>query len=244
MNNQIGVLQRVPTSSQNQMVAQMASQYINALIEYQTSDDPILNDPTSSQYYFSTAMYLLNFMTMNPDICKRIVANPTLVNDTIEKVLAPDFVDNMKGVERTGTPSIPGATFDDDFGSLLQFLSTILLYKDEMATVHPRLNELVPKLKEWKRTYKNSRTKTISNAAERLIGQIEDTEPGMYRMIRGMQEQSLCCGVASCGVKGLDQLTLCASCRIQRYCGRDHQKADWRYHKHICNKGLQEDTVE
>lgn len=137
----------------------------------------------------------------------------------------------------------PPATFDDEFGSILQFLSTLLLYTDEMETRHPRINELVPRCRIWKREYKNSRVKTISRAADRLVDQIQGMDQQMITMMRSMQEQSLVCGVASCRVTGAG-MTACGGCRVQRYCGRDHQKADWKYHKHICNKGLEEPTSE
>lgn len=110
--------------------------------------------------------------------------------------------------------------------------------------LHPRINELVPKLRIWKRTYKNSPVKSIKNAAERLVDQIQGMAPEQILMVRTMQEQGLVCGVASCNVSGGTGLTVCATCRIQRYCGRDHQRADWKYHKHICNKGLVEASEE
>ncbi len=243
LGNQVGALQYQPPAAQNHQIAQIASQYLNALMEYQTSDEPTLHDPSLPQYYFSTAVCLLNFLTTSPDVCKRVAAHPTLLNSIIEKLLAPDFVDKMKGVPRPGGVQFPAATFDDDFGSLLQFLSTLLLYRSEMETLHPQIKELIPKLRTWKQTYRNSSVRTISNAAERLVGQIQGMDPTMIAAMRTMQEESLVCGVASCRVRGASHLTVCGVCRIQRYCGREHQKMDWKYHKHICNKGLQE-TVE
>lgn len=238
--NQVGVLQRQPPAAQNHMVAQIASQYLPVLLEYQTSDASALHDPSLPQYYFSTAICLLNFLNMNPDVCKRIAAHPTLLNNIIEKLLAPDFVDGMKSVQRPGGAHFPAATFDDDFGSVLQFLSTMLLYRDEMAALHPRINELIPKLRVWKQTYRHSSVRTISRAAERLVDQIQGMDPTSIAMMRSMQDQALVCGVSSCRVGGASRLTACGGCRIQRYCGREHQKLDWKYHKHICNKGLQE----
>ena len=120
----------------------------------------------------------------------------------------------------------------------------MLLYRDEITGLHPRINELIPKLREWKRTYRNSPTKTIKNASERLVEQIQGMDPTMVAMMRRMQGSSLVCGVSTCRVTGAERLTVCNGCKIQRYCGRDHQKADWKYHKHICNKGLVEPTAE
>ncbi|KAG9238310.1 hypothetical protein BJ875DRAFT_451250 [Amylocarpus encephaloides] len=142
---------------------------------------------------------------------------------------------------------IPAAKFDDEFGSLIQFVSTIFLYGAEMESVHPRVVELIPKLKSWKQTYRNSTTKTISRASERLVDQIQgmnETMVAMVTMMRRMQEQSSVCGVRGCGVQGAMETTLCGTCRVQRYCGREHQRADWRYHKHICAKGLVEPVRE
>jgi hypothetical protein len=177
LGNQLGALQPQPPSAQNHQVAQIASQYLAALLEYQTGDDPTLHDPSLPQYYFSTALCLLNFINVNPDVCRRIASHPTLFNGIVEKMLAPDFVDGMKSAPRPGGRNFPPATFDDEFGSLLQFLSTSLLYRAEMETIHPRIDELIPKLRLWKRTYKNSTTKTIARAADRLVEQIQGMDP-------------------------------------------------------------------
>lgn len=240
LTNQVGALQHQPPTARNHMVAQIASQYLAVLLEYQTSEDSVLHDPSLPQYYFSTAICLLNFLSANPDVCKRIAAHPTLVNSIIEKLLVPDFVDGMKNVHRPGGAHFPAATFDDDFGSLLQFLSTMLLYRDEMETLHPRIEELIPKLRTWQHAYRHSSVRTISRAAERLVEQIQGMDPTMIAGVRGMQEQSLACGISSCRVEGARHLTVCGECRIQRYCGKEHQKMDWKYHKHVCKKGLQE----
>lgn len=95
LGNQVGVLQRCPTSDQNHMIAQIASQYLPTLLAYQTSDDPHLHDSKDAQYYFSTALCLLNFLTGNPDICMRIAREPKITHDVVEKLLDPDFEKNM-----------------------------------------------------------------------------------------------------------------------------------------------------
>jgi hypothetical protein len=41
LQNQVGALQRVRPDEQDQMIAQIASQYLDALMAYQTGDDPI-----------------------------------------------------------------------------------------------------------------------------------------------------------------------------------------------------------
>lgn len=38
LGNQVGVLQRQPPTSSNHVIAQIDSQYLDALLEYQTSD--------------------------------------------------------------------------------------------------------------------------------------------------------------------------------------------------------------
>ena len=118
----------------------------------------------------------------------------------------------------------------------------MLLYKEEMGEVHPRIAELVPLCKTWMKTFKNSPTRTIKAASERLVDQIPGLDPEMITMMREMQNKYIVCGVASCGITGKDKLTVCGTCKMQRYCGRDHQKADWKYHKNICAKGLKEEA--
>ncbi|KAJ5047357.1 uncharacterized protein L3040_003184 [Drepanopeziza brunnea f. sp. 'multigermtubi'] len=219
----------------------IASQYLDTLMAQQTSRDvATLNDPASDQYYFSRPLLLLNFLTANPDVCKRIAAHPALVNELVEKMLAPDFHDNMKAAARPSLGGFPPEDFADAFGSVLQFLSTMLLYQDLMPAVNPRLKDLIPKLGEWEKTYKHSRVAVIRDASARLVSQINGMNPPLISMMRKMQEGTLCCGVVSCTLRGADKLTVCGVCKIQRYCGKEHQKADWKYHKHICAKGLVE----
>lgn len=182
----------------------------------------------------------MNFLSGNPDVCVRIAKQGTILNDVVEKLLIDDVESKMRACPRTAPPPIPPATFEDDFGSLLQFVSTILLYEEHIETKPPRLSELTPKLRTWKKTYKNSRVKTIANASDRLIDQIQGMDPVMIAGVRSMQARSMVCGFERCGKR--NDLTACASCRVQRYCGREHQKKDWKYHKLICDKGLVEEV--
>lgn len=201
-----------------------------------------MKDPNSPQYYFSTALCLLNCLNSNPDVGIRIAQHPTIFNDIVEKMLSPSFEDKMRAAPRPAPPGIPPATFEDDFGSLIQFLSTTMLYDEHMASKHPRLDELIPQLRAWNRTYADSRVRTIATASERLIAQIQGTNRGMSAGAREVSARSTVCGYERCGKR--KGLTACASCRVQRYCGREHQKIDWKYHKHICNKGLVEGGAE
>lgn len=121
VGNQIGVLQRVAVDEQNHMVAQIGSQYLPAFLSYQTSDDPYLHNPNDAQYYFSSVLNVLNFLTGNPDICVRIAKERKTTHDVVEKLLDPDIEKNMKPCER-----LMGARFEDDLGSMLQFVSTNL----------------------------------------------------------------------------------------------------------------------
>jgi len=186
---------------------------------------------------------------MNPDVCKRIATyqKSAIVNRVVGQLLEDGFVEKMKKVKRPEGPmGIPAATFDDEFGSLLQFLSTELLYKKEIeeeGNLHPQIQDLIPKLKGWKRDFRNSETKTISRAAERLVEQIGgQMREEMVMGMRTLQEESLVCGGRLCGVSGKRDLEACAKCRVQRYCGREHQRADWKWHKRICEKGLVEEA--
>lgn len=150
----------------------------------------------------------------------------------------------MKAVPRPRGQNYPAATFDADFSTLLQPVSTVFLHTDDdVNTVYPRARERIPKLRVWEREYKRSSVKSISNVCERLIPQSKDAMEmfELTTMMRGAMNGTLLYGVASCGVSGPENLTICSGCHMQGYCGRDHQRADWKHHKHICNKGLVEE---
>jgi len=160
------------------------------------------------------------------------------MHSIIEKLLDKDFEEDMKKCKRpTLVPGIPPATFKDDFGSLLQFLSTMMLHQ-HYTEMHPRFGELVPRFKEWNRKYRGG---FIGKVTGRLVEQL-NMDPMMITMMKEMQRESLSCGVVGCRKSG--DLLACNGCKIQRYCVKEHQKADWKYHKHICNKGLVEPGAE
>jgi hypothetical protein len=138
---------------------------------------------------------------------------------------------DMRACEATRTG---GMTFEADLGTLLQFVSTILLRKEFLPEpVHPRIQELVPKLRAWKRKYSG---KFIGRVAERLADQIASPESLDLDAVKEAQGGNVVCGYASCGVK--KELLVCGQCKVQRYCSTEHQKKDWKFHKKICNKGL------
>lgn len=210
-------------------MAQVASQYLNTLLEYQYSDALHLHDPTNAQYYFSDPLALLNWLSSQPDTALRLAKHPRLVSDLVEKLLDPDVEKKMIACERRW-----GGTFEADLGLLLQFLSTLLLRSESIDdSVIPRIQELLPILRGWQRKY---RDKYIGKVSERLGDQIEKPDPATASLVKAGQNDYLVCGYILCGNK--KDMNACASCRIQRYCNVDHQKADWKNHKKICNKGL------
>ena len=40
--------------------------------------------------------------------------------------------------------------------------------------------------------------------------------------------------ILPCGVCGETKAMKCARCKVVAYCGKEHQKADWKVHKKIC----------
>ncbi|KAH8651485.1 hypothetical protein BGZ60DRAFT_436535 [Tricladium varicosporioides] len=233
IGNQIGVLQRSPLSGQIRVMTQVASQYLPALLEYQYSDAPELHDPSNAQYYFSNCLCLLNYLASQPDVSIRLSKHPRILHDTIDKLLMPDIEEKMKACQNT---RMMGATFEADFGSMLQFVSTLLLRKQLVVgnseTVHPRIYELSTRLRAWKKKYPGQ---YIGRVSDRLADQIENSDPNTV-MVKEQQDAFTVCGYILCE-KHKDMLA-CGNCKIQRYCSQEHQKKDWKNHKHICNKGL------
>jgi hypothetical protein len=182
----------------------------------------------------------VNWLCNQPDVATKVAEHPQLTHDIVEKLLVPDVEEKMKGCER-----IWGATFDTDFGFMLQFLSTMLLFSTKPLTeVHPRINDLVPKLKKWKKTYRNSPVETISKASDRLVDQIEGLNPGHASLVKETLVNQLVCGYLACHVQGDASMKKCGQCTLTRYCSVEHQRKDWKNHKHICNKGLVEEEPE
>lgn len=213
-------------------MVQIASRFLPAFFAYQTSSDPHLNDETDAQYWFSSVLCVLNFLSSNLDVGRKMAKEGTIVAGVIDKLLDPDVERKMKACERR-----MGARFEDDFGSMLQFVSTLMLYS---STLSPRTQELVPRCKEWEGRY---RGKFIQKVSQRLRGQIEEIDPFYVGMVKAMQKETLVCGVAECRVLEKEGLVACARCTMQRYCGGEHQKKDWKWHKAICTKGLGESVT-
>lgn len=219
----------MPLDQQVRIMAHVGSQYLPTLLEYQCSDTPHLHDPSSSQYYCSEAFTLINWLTSNPDIAVAVAKHPSLFHDTVDKLLNPKIIEQMKPCPRNG-----GSTFEAEFASMLQFVSTILLRSDHLPTPpHPRLNDLILLLKAWKRKYSGQ---FIARVADRLADQIKSPEHLNLEGLRTAQNQNLLCGYVRCGEK--TGLNACARCKMQRYCTSEHQKKDWSFHKKICGKGL------
>lgn len=130
---------------------------------------------------------MINYLTSNPGGTIRVAKYPKLLHDVIEKVLDPDIEKNMKACERVG-----GATFEADFGCMLQFISTLLLRSEHFPVnpPHPRLLELIPLLKVWKRTYKG---RYLSKVSDRLIDQIEKPANPDHKVVLSIQ--NLKCGM-------------------------------------------------
>ena len=229
--NQLGALQHSPPKpTQARAMAQVASQYLPTLLEYLSSDAPVINDQSSAQYYCSAAYALTNWLTSNPDVAARVAKEQKLFTATIDKLLLPDIVEKMKACSRNPAET----TFEADFGSMMQFVSTLLLYPENLPTPpHPRINELVPMLRGWSRKYMGGYIGTVS---DRLADQIASPDPITSMIVRGAQVDQLLCGYSGCSKS--TGMELCGACKLQRYCCTEHQKKDWKYHKHICNKGL------
>lgn len=238
LGNQVGVLQRQPFDKQSIMMAQIASQYLPALLAFQSGPNPALNDPAHSQHFLNDALVLLNWLSSNPDVAKAAANHPTLLHDKIEMLLSPTLEADMKRCDSTRRG---GATFDADLGSILQFVSALLLRKDSktLAAVHPRIQDLVPILEGWTAKYQG---KFIAKPSERLISQIQDPDSADYDIMRQIPDSSLRCGYFGC--ENNKDMKACGQCKVQRYCTVEHQKKDWKLHKKICSKGLiVEDTA-
>lgn len=223
LSNLIGGLQRTPIPIQQRSIAQLGSQYLQTLLEYQYSDAPALHDPSSDQYYFSSAMQLLNYLSGNPDIAEQMYKHPNLLRDTIEKVLLPDIEEKIT---------------EASLGSALQTISTLLLQDTDCTAKqdYPRLKDLEARLKLWKRKY---RGKYIAKVSERLLDdQLKQPNRLMNQMMIKVIREQLRCGYTACN-NNCD-MSLCGGCRVQRYCCQEHQKKDWKWHKMICKKGLVE----
>lgn len=225
---------QTPLPIQIRIMTHVASQYLPALLEYQYSAAPHLHDPTSSQYWCSDAFTLINWLTSNPDAAVAVAKHPSIFPDTVAKLLDPTILTAMKACTRQG-----GASFEAELGSMLQFVSTLLLRKEHLpGAPHPlpQLQDLLPKLKAWKRKFGGL---YIARVADRLADQIRSPDNADFAVVLSAQNENLVCGFVGCEEKR--NLNACARCQMQRYCGQAHQKSDWGFHKKVCGKGLVED---
>lgn len=128
--NQLGGLQRLPITQAHRVMPQIASQYLSALLAYQYDREaaPLVFDITSSQYYLSDALCLINYLTSNPDAAVTVAKHPRLLTDVVEKILAPGFEERMRAAPR----NMGSTTFEGDLGTVLQFVSTLLLCPDHI----------------------------------------------------------------------------------------------------------------
>lgn len=226
-STQLGVLQRSPMEAQQRMMAQIGSQYLPALLEHECGNDAASDlSASSGAPRFSDAMTLINYLSSNPDIAGHLWKHPTIFQNILDKLLIPE-IDTIWS--------------ENSLGSALQFISTLLIQDSEekAMTVYPGLKELPPHLRTYLRKY---RGKYVAKVSERLKDQLKSANPTMKKMILEVTRSQLRCGYVMCSNN--EDMRLCGSCGVQRYCCPEHQKKDWKFHKTICIKGLVENEIK
>ncbi|OAX40319.1 hypothetical protein K503DRAFT_626483 [Rhizopogon vinicolor AM-OR11-026] len=111
-----------------------------------------------------------------------------------------------------------------------QFLSTLLALQGTNAVSDEDRQALLPKLRQWNRTYQKQQ---ITRCLRQLEGDSETTA-----IARGLKKHVECslneCGFEDCANTGTSKLLQCARCKTAVYCNRDHQKKAWSLHKTTC----------
>ncbi|KAL0955721.1 hypothetical protein HGRIS_001939 [Hohenbuehelia grisea] len=123
-----------------------------------------------------------------------------------------------------------------EVGEAGQFLSTLLLLQGAAAVADEDRNILIPKLRQWQRSFNG----LASDVSERCLAILTD-DPNMRSMmssVKSMIERKLVqCNGPGCSLRlrstGADLLQ-CARCKSVVYCGPEHQRVDWPTHKAVC----------
>ncbi|KAJ8583035.1 hypothetical protein M405DRAFT_775865 [Rhizopogon salebrosus TDB-379] len=204
LERQLALLQRNP--SHMTINSEFSAKYLPALVDaYNAQDAP-----------FTVPMRMLNTIAYLPYFARFLStsAGPSMCATQAHRIV-------------TGTSN---STDPSHIVEICQFLSTLLALQGVSAVSEEDLKVLLPKLRQWNRTYQKQQ---ITRCLRQLEGDRETT--AMAHGLKEHCERSLNeCGFESCGETGTAKLFQCARCKTAVYCNRDHQKKAWPLHKPTC----------
>jgi len=204
LERQLALLQRNP--SHMSINSEFSAKYLPALADaYNAQDAP-----------FTIPMRMLNTIAYLPYFA-RFLSTST----------GPSMCATQAHRIATGTsdPMDPSHIVE-----ICQFLSTLLALQGVSAVSEEDLKVLLPKLRQWNRTYQKQQ---ITRCLRQLEGDRETT--AMAHGLKVHCGRSLYeCGFEHCGKTEPSKLLQCARCKTAVYCNRDHQKKAWPLHKPTC----------
>ncbi|KAH8590916.1 hypothetical protein B0O99DRAFT_285062 [Bisporella sp. PMI_857] len=186
-----------------------------------------------AKYWCPEALYLLNFLVMNPDVAKIVAQQGRILEGVVDKLCENNLIKKM--AESVPKRKLETATAINDITWMVIFVRRVLLFPYYIAniTIFDKYPLLLKNLEQWQAGHVGS---VLAAEALRLQHTIERPEDYTIRNVREGTERSLMCGYKKCGYKIF--MEKCARCMVQRYCSTEHQKKDWKYHKHYCDIGL------
>lgn len=215
LNVQLGILQSKPRNEQTRIYHEFAAKYLPALAEkYRANSGPL-----------NSSMKLLNVITYTPYFV-RFARTPA--GQGLAALQAKRTAQAVSEISNMGP---------DEVGEIGQFLATLLLLQGTAGVDASDKSALVPKLKQWKRTYAG---RLASDTSERCLALLMD-DPSMRPMMQHVKKMLEGC-LQKCGGPNCertqqtsgDELMQCARCKSAVYCGSDHQKNAWPLHKATC----------
>ncbi|GLB37343.1 putative MYND finger [Lyophyllum shimeji] len=212
---QLGILQRKPRHEQVPIHHEIAAKYLPALVEKYRANTGALNSSTTLLNVISYTPYFVRFLRTPAGQGIAALQTKRTVQDA---------------------PSI-GSMTADEVAEIGQFLSTLLVLQGIAEVDEADKAILIPKLKQWERTFPGRLASDTSTRCLTLLTDDSRMRP-MMQAAKLMIEKNLTnCGAPGCGrpqrEDGSD-LMQCARCKSAVYCGSDHQKKAWPQHKALC----------
>jgi len=139
-------------------------------------------------------------------------------------------------LQRIANTTVVSYDMQESIAELCQFLATMLMLQSHSALSQEDLSAVTVKLQRWSREYRHTFAEDTCSRALMLLAPTGANQA--KKMLANVSKQ-LNKGTNNCMVclderSTKQELLQCSRCKTVRYCGTQHQRADWPSHKKIC----------